>query len=198
MIDRLINIEKLSAPEGDGTGVYCNREGLFIGPGIPLITIEKQDSWGKSEFRVRPFQEIDEILSFAYGTNFVSARMTGGLSAIAKALNYGDMSRAIIASLKLRLPPLPPEALSRLAKYNPDEPRDARGRWTTNGVDGQESANDTSTGDGQQEAAADPALHELCMNRCYMLLEAPKIRRDSDVNKYAFLQCKAECDRLYG
>jgi hypothetical protein len=64
----------------------------------------------------------------------------GGLGAVARALNAGDMVRASIAAVHLRLPPLDwpgavriAEAHDLLKQYDPNEPRDARGRWTTEG-----------------------------------------------------------------
>jgi len=63
-----------------------------------------------------------------------------GLKVVAHALNAGDLGRAMIAAIHLRLPALSGGgaagvnfAADMLAKYNPDEPRDARGRWTTEG-----------------------------------------------------------------
>ena len=67
-------------------------------------------------------------------------RLTGGLRAVANALNQGDLTRAMIAAVWLGLPPLDWDGAARIAqaqdaleKYDPDEPRDWRGRWTSGG-----------------------------------------------------------------
>jgi hypothetical protein len=69
-----------------------------------------------------------------------------GLDAIANALNRGDFAAAMIAAVHTLTPEMSPEAALRLANaeqelikynYNPYEPRDSHGRWTTDGVVGQ-------------------------------------------------------------
>lgn len=60
---------------------------------------------------------------------------------IAEALNRSDFARAMIAAVLTRTPEIDREAArrlasaeSRLAKYDPNEPRDWRGRWTRDGA----------------------------------------------------------------
>ena len=60
----------------------------------------------------------------------------------AQALNAGDVAFAMIATVHLRLPELDAASAARLAqsnqdlaKYDPSEPRDWRGRWTTGSMD---------------------------------------------------------------
>jgi hypothetical protein len=60
------------------------------------------------------------------------------LGAIAEALNRGDFGFAAIAAVQTRTPELSREAAARLVnaeremiKYDPNEPRDWHGRWTT-------------------------------------------------------------------
>ena len=64
------------------------------------------------------------------------------LDTIAKALNSGDFAMAMIAAVHTQTPELDAAAAMRLAQaedrlakynYNPDEPRDGRGRWTAEG-----------------------------------------------------------------
>lgn len=200
MVQGPIKIEKLAGPEGDGSGAYCNDNGLFIGPGIALVT-----RWQGASFRPQPKAEIDRVLTLAYGTSFDSAPLIGGFDAVAKALSAGDMTRAIIASLHLRLPRMPEDGANRLAKYNPDEPRDWRGRWTTDdGAGGspatheQRVPTETPVEHSDQQIVGDPRLYELCMQRCYMILEAPKIDPATDRNQYGYYKCQAECEALYG
>src|SRR5471032_718022 len=77
----------------------------------------------------------------AYGEIVDPEHLSRGLRATAAALNRGDLGVAMIVAVHLRLPELGVEAAARiravdnfLAKYDPNEPRDWRGRWTTGGV----------------------------------------------------------------
>jgi hypothetical protein len=77
----------------------------------------------------------------AYGYRADPTRLHRGLAVIAHALNLGDMGRAMVAAVQLRLSDLDWEGAKRVAyaddllnKYNPGEPRDERGRWTTGGA----------------------------------------------------------------
>jgi hypothetical protein len=86
----------------------------------------------------RPAAEIAALMRAAYGGGADAAAVSRGLVVIAEALNRGDLGRAMIAAVRLRLPDLGWREAARLAaaedalvKYNPDEPRDWRGRWTT-------------------------------------------------------------------
>jgi hypothetical protein len=59
---------------------------------------------------------------------------------LARALEDGEVAKAMIAALLMKLPPLSASAMVKLAsdstlkKYSPDQLRDERGRWT-NGND---------------------------------------------------------------
>jgi hypothetical protein len=73
----------------------------------------------------------------------IEAPLHSRLGAIATALNGGDFALAAIAAVHTRTPELGPAAATRLANaeqeltkynYNPDEPRDWHGRWTTGGA----------------------------------------------------------------
>jgi len=88
-------------------------------------------------FAPRPVDELQALLGAAYERN-IDASMVRGLGVAADALNQGDIGRAMIAALHLRLPDLTWEGASRiakvderLAKYSPDQPRDWHGRWTS-------------------------------------------------------------------
>ena len=76
----------------------------------------------------------------AYGPAAETIDLSRGLELVADALNGDDLGRAMVAALRLRLPGLSWDSAARiasidesLAKYNfnPDEPRDWRGRWTS-------------------------------------------------------------------
>jgi hypothetical protein len=91
----------------------------------------------------RPTDEIADLMKAAFGQTIDPAPLTPGLTVIADALNRGDIGRAMVAALHLRLPELSREGATRIAKahdgltkYDPDEPRDERGRWTAGGESG--------------------------------------------------------------
>jgi hypothetical protein len=91
-------------------------------------------------FIPRPAGEIASLLKAAYGDRPMA--LPSRLDTIAKALNSGDFAMAMIAAVHTQTPELDAAAAMRLAQaedrlakynYNPDEPRDGRGRWTAEG-----------------------------------------------------------------
>ena len=91
-------------------------------------------------FAPRSPHELGELMKTAYRGVTDIGRLSAGLDVIAKALNRGERGRAMIAALQLQLDELSWDDAVRvariesaLAKYNPDEPRDWHGRWTTSG-----------------------------------------------------------------
>jgi len=118
----------------DGTrslGLSCGREGLQLA-GVSLL---RKSAAG---LEPRSANELGILLRAAYGVEFQASNLSRGLGIAAEALNRGDLSRAMIAALHLRLPELNLEGAARmaevdevLAKYSPDQPRDWHGRWTT-------------------------------------------------------------------
>jgi hypothetical protein len=99
-----------------------------------------------------------------YGQIVDPAKLKPGLDVVAKALNNGDLGRAMVAVVHLRLPRLdslraifPEETEGSLAKYNPAEPRDSRGRWTT-GVGATASNNASPAYDRPDHGAPAPIL----------------------------------------
>lgn len=76
------------------------------------------------------------------------------LAAVARALNTGDRSLAAIALVQAELPVLASaiaarrvaEADSMMKTYDPDQPRDERGRWTAGGATGMKSTDGISPG----------------------------------------------------
>lgn len=91
----------------------------------------------------------------------------GGLDAVAGALNQGEMTRALIAAVLLKLPELDwngavriAQANCALAKFDPSESRDWRGRWTTGDDLRPSPANDhpQATGSGGRFPRVRPPL----------------------------------------
>jgi hypothetical protein len=130
------------APTGDRYGVGCDEDGPCIGP----VRLFEKTAKGLAP---RSAEELDFIFGQVFGcrTNFAT-KMTG-LRAVARALEAGDVAKAMIATQLTHLPTLPDEAAFRravradtLAKagFNPAEPCDDGGRWTADGNDSQASA----------------------------------------------------------
>jgi hypothetical protein len=117
----------------DRVGLRCDADGVSLA-GIQLLR--------KTDARLAPREalEIDVLTKAAYGSAFDTDKLVRGLAVASKALNEGDLGRAMIATLHLRLPELDAVGVARLkavdavlAKYSPDQPRDWHGRWTSDG-----------------------------------------------------------------
>lgn len=136
---------KLSERRGDADGPYCGTEGLFLGSSPLLLKI------GPS-YRVRAADEIAAILAAAYGSASGAVRLLPGLRLVAEALQQGDLARARIAALHLRLGEIAEDRLARtdaLLKdnFDPSQPRVPAGnpdggQWTDAG--GGEAGSGTS------------------------------------------------------
>lgn len=123
-----------------GRGLRCDSDGLFLGHEALLC----RDAHG--DFEARPVGELHEVLGRTYGDEASWESRIRSVMLVAAALNKGDMARAMMTAVLMRLPdPGGPirivEVDSVLAKagFNPDEPRDEHGRWTS-------GASNTSTG----------------------------------------------------
>jgi hypothetical protein len=122
------------APAGHRNGVSCDANGPSLGP----VRLLRRTMFG---FEPRPANELDFVLSRAFAAPVRMAKRTPELAAVAVALEEGDLARATITTLHMRLPALDNARASRahtaekLIKggFNPDEPRDGRGRWTSEG-----------------------------------------------------------------
>jgi len=128
------------ANEPGATGLSCDENGVHLG-GAPLL---RRTETG---FEPRPSYEIEALIAKAYGGAEDGARLSSGLRCIADCLNNGELARAMIAAVFLRLPDLEPDGAEGIAKvdalfrqYDPNEPRDRRGRWTTGGMGGSAEA----------------------------------------------------------
>jgi len=117
-----------------GVGLRCDGSGLFLGHD----TLLRRDRRGV--FEARPAGELHDVLGRAYGdeTNWESRIRSANL--VADALNKGDTARAMMVAVLMRLPD--PGGSIRIADvngvpakvgYDPDEPRDQRGRRTSGG-----------------------------------------------------------------
>jgi len=157
-------------------GLSCGAHGLTLA-GVPLL---KRTEAG---FQPRPLEEIGRLIGRAYQTDADIAGLMGGLNAVARALNGGEQTRAMVAALLLKLPDLDWDGAARIALadealskagFNPDEGRDSQGRWTTDGALVGSPANDHLRAPGRnrdrlpllppQDSAEDADLLEIADN----------------------------------
>ena len=133
------------SPRGKG-GISCDEGGAFVGA-IPILQRLRRS--GKDEWQPRDCDGLSEDMGGQYGLPIDMSRKRGGLKAIAKALNEGDVARAQIAAVLLGVPdplPLSKHASSRrqmielvrdlhwsgMLKWDPAE----HPRWLTGSPDG--------------------------------------------------------------
>lgn len=121
---------RLSGETGS-LGLNCAEAGVSLA-GAPLL---RKTAFG---FAARPKAELSALMKAAYGGGSGDVDLSPRLTIVAEALNKGDLGRAKIAAVQMRLPDLSWDGAiriarteERLAKYDPNEPRDRQGRWTT-------------------------------------------------------------------
>ena len=130
LIDRRFQL----ADDAGGLGLHCTPHGVTLA-GAPLLRTTV------AGLAPRPRKDLGELLRAAYGRDLDPDAVASGLTVVAKALNNGDLGRAMIASVRLRLPSLDVAGAERLAAVEEaltkaayeHEPRDWHGRWTTGG-----------------------------------------------------------------
>ena len=96
-------------PPGHPQGASCDAEGPALGP----IRLLAKTAAG---FAPRPVTELNEALGNAFGRPVDAAGLLSGLGAVARALNEGDLARAMIATTQMRLPYLDAEQARRAAR----------------------------------------------------------------------------------
>ena len=107
---------------GHPQGVSCNAQGPALGP-IQLLVRTP------SGFEPRPVDELNAILGWTFARPFDSSGLSSGLQTIARALNDGNLARAMIATQQLRLPFLDEsqarraQAAMTMLKASADDPK---------------------------------------------------------------------------
>ena len=84
--------------------IECDAEGLRVG-GVALLARDAAGAW-----RRRDARDLGRALSKRYGFPVAVECKQGGVDAVAAALTSGDLARAQIAALLLRLPDPPPSS----------------------------------------------------------------------------------------
>ena len=127
---------RLSERSTDSCGLAVDKDGVTLGPDFPLI---RKTSRGYETATIEELSCLRKIVSL--GTKDTQ-RLARHLESIAKALTAGDFAKARILGLYFPIDRLTRDQADRLRKasavskgnFNPDEPRDERGRWTTTGA----------------------------------------------------------------
>lgn len=120
-----------------GLALSCDETGLALA-GVALL---RRTANG---FEPRSPSELDVLLRHANaGRDTPLALPSSGLRTVAEALNRGDLAKAQMAAVFMRVPELDADSAVRLiladdtlaktASYDPDQPRDGHGRWTAGG-----------------------------------------------------------------
>jgi len=92
-----------------GAGVSCGATGLFVDD-VPLLEVNQDQS---ERWQPRPVSHLNRDLGERYGLPIDCNAKIGGLAAIARALNRGDILHAQIVALHLQFPD--PLALTKAA-----------------------------------------------------------------------------------
>jgi hypothetical protein len=118
------------------SGLFCGKDQLTLG-GQPLLI---RTDLGLSPL---PLGNLQQVFDAAYGvdTAIDAVSRLPCLQSIARALDASDLSYAAMLSLMLRLPEIDTSGMLRLrqmdgtpiGKYDDNEDRDQRGRWTSGG-----------------------------------------------------------------
>lgn len=124
---------RLSERRTDGYGLAVDRDGVTLGPDFPLI---RKTSRGYETVTLEELSCLREVVSLGTGD---TQRLVRHLESIAKALNAEDFARARILGLYFPINRLTRDQSERVRKaaalmkrnFDPGEPRDERGRWTS-------------------------------------------------------------------
>jgi hypothetical protein len=199
---------KIGRP-GDPGKVSCGTGGASVGP-VSLLERTSRGLW-----QPRSVNILNSDLSRHYGFPVDMSLKIDGIATVANALNEGNIVKATIAAVHLRLPDLPSwfseaqetgpaaDLLCRLFEsgilsktWDPEK----HPRWPAGQTDGGRfRANDGERGDqdndglANEEIAADPAKFTECNERCSKLLERYRTYKYSNVNEFHYRQCMNEC-----
>jgi len=195
-----ITVLKLSSKEHPERGLSVKIDGVYLGGSCRLIAVAK-DASGRTFCTVRQKRELDVLLSAAYDYPVDATQIRNALGNVARALEERNLFKATLIATHLGWPQIPDAvSVARLigadrllkANFNPDEPRDERGRWTSDGrLDSRESPTSTA---GRQIAESDQERHNRCVQECLHLLPSPT----GDLQHMEYHKCYGECMRGWG
>jgi len=165
-------------------GFAVDEMGATLGPNCVLV---RRTSKG---FRCATPAEAAAIQDFVFGTARRPDWLFGQCCRIAKALGDGQIALAQIYGVQTSPPELGEDDLATLAKaapfikanFDPDEPRDWHGRWSTDG-----DAADTQVAESRSERKS------RCISECNYILLRPLLGPGDDTRYGDFQRCINEC-----
>jgi len=193
-----------------GLSVEC--DGVYIAGACCIISLKK-DRRGRTLAAVSDKRALDALLSAAYDQLVDTTRIREGLAKVAEALEEGNLFKATLAATFLGLPQLPDaSAVRRLlnadrllkANFNPEEPRDERGRWTIDGAGTADTGRlssarpfsglsdhvgTVSSPSPEEIAETKQERHNRCVEECLHLLRSPS----GDLQFSEYRRCYREC-----
>ena|SRR5215469_7546990 len=178
----IANLRRLHPRGRFGRGLVADNQGAMVGPECVLVHRTQ------AGFRCISREEARVIQEIAFGHRRPDWLFDCGCR-IAESLNAGQLALAQIYALRAspsaefddrQLASLAKAATFVKANFNPDEPRDWHGRWTTEG-------GDTQIAETRQERK------NRCIEQCWRILERWLPRPGSDRNTWDFHQCVNDC-----
>jgi hypothetical protein len=139
-----------------GPGLACDEDGLTLG--ALELARARQDIGGARRCEVRSPAEIDRILCTAYGplADGVVQRVHRGLRRAAAWIEAGDLGRAGVEAVKLGVPALPLDAMTKLADLADLEKAGEAWEDQPRVPAGQTGGGQWTDGDGGAQAANPP------------------------------------------
>ncbi len=92
------------SPPGGGRGISCDVNGAFVGS-VPLLKRARVN--GRDIWQPRECGQLSKQIGANFGLPIDMSSKMGGLNAISRALNEGDIARAQVATVLLGIPEPP-------------------------------------------------------------------------------------------
>jgi hypothetical protein len=212
MHPHFVTVLSLGRDRSQNKGLSIEADGVYLGRTCRLVSLEK-DHKGRTRAAVRRKNALDTLLSAAYDRPVDAVVIWDGLGKVAQAFEEGNLFKATLAATFLGLPELPDDlAVQRLldadrilkANFNPEEPRDERGRWTIDGGGTVDTSRLSSTKPlssvpdqlstdsshpSQEIAETMQERHNRCVEQCLHLLRSPS----GDLQSSEYRKCYREC-----
>jgi hypothetical protein len=141
MHDPFATMRRLHERGPQSRGLAVDAEGVILGPDCILV---RRTPAG---YRSANPNEIARLTRSVLGDDGRLQRLPIVLAGITRALNAGDLVKAQLLGLEIPLVDLDDEQLARLRlagdllkDFDPNQPRDERGRWTSDGGEEENSA----------------------------------------------------------